>query len=106
MLNDNFPVPDAAETNRSQPAYPNGTPPQDALPATDPIDAHKLRLVPRKSECNHSAKPKTRQKAADTMIPRHFAAKDDSIRQTKQSCSTAELSPDQQIPEAYLPLRC
>jgi hypothetical protein len=49
VLNDNLPVADAAETNRSHPAHPNGTLPQDALPATNPIDAHKLRLVPRKS---------------------------------------------------------
>jgi len=50
-LNDNIPVPDTAETNRSQPAHPNGISPQGALLATDPIDAHELTLVPRKSEC-------------------------------------------------------
>ena len=49
VLNDNLPVPNAAETNRSQPAHPDGTTPQDALRATDPIDAHRLSLVPRKS---------------------------------------------------------
>jgi hypothetical protein len=49
VLNDNLPVPNAAETNRSQPAHPDGTTPQDALRATDPIDAHRLSLVPRRS---------------------------------------------------------
>jgi hypothetical protein len=32
---------------------------------------------------NHSAKPQTRQKPADTITPRDFAAKDDSVRQAK-----------------------
>jgi hypothetical protein len=49
VLNDNLPVPDAAEINRGQPAHPDGTTPHDALQATDPIGAPKLRLVPRKS---------------------------------------------------------
>jgi len=49
VLNDNLPVSDAAEIDRSQAAHPDGTSQQDALPAADPIDAHKLRLVPRKS---------------------------------------------------------
>jgi hypothetical protein len=50
MMNDNFQAPDAAEKKRSDPSPSGGaTPRQDAQEATDPTDAHKLRLVARKS---------------------------------------------------------
>jgi hypothetical protein len=49
MMNDNFPVPDAAETNRNQPTPRDGTTLQGATDGADPPDAHKLWLVPRKS---------------------------------------------------------
>mgnify|MGYP001359811069 CR=1 FL=1 len=49
MLNDNFPVPDMAETNRNQPTPRDGTTLQEATDATDSPGANKLWLVPRKS---------------------------------------------------------
>jgi hypothetical protein len=48
MMNDNYPVSHATETNRTDPAPSAGTTAQEAQ-ATSPTDARKLWLVPPKS---------------------------------------------------------